>query len=334
MADQRILSTERMVGAGHATLADTLNRLALIDHNTDGTHKSTAVVLAAEKGAINGVATLDASGLVPDAQIPAAIARDAEVTTAITTHEAAADPHTGYQKESEKGVASGYASLGTDTIVPTAQLGTGTADATKFLRGDKLWGVPTGGATDKDIHYFRQIGTASPFERWYVAGMITQTYLTTGPIVANIMRAMPFISGRGGTLDRIAMNVSTGVAGNARIGIYNSTSDTNLYPNALIVDSGVIDVTTAAVKSVIISTVLDPNKLYWFVVLSDVAPTLRGMNAGSVGTFMGITSAIGGTMDMYLNVGLTYGALPATFPAGGGMSAGGVSPVIAVRYSA
>ncbi|MGH8656171.1 MAG: hypothetical protein ACREYE_30090, partial [Gammaproteobacteria bacterium] len=34
-----------------------------------------------------------------DADIPAAIARDSEVSAAITAHEGAADPHTGYQKE-------------------------------------------------------------------------------------------------------------------------------------------------------------------------------------------------------------------------------------------
>lgn len=49
------------------------------------------------------------------------------------------DPHTQYQKESEKGVASGYASLDGTTKVPTAQLGSGTADATTFLRGDRTW---------------------------------------------------------------------------------------------------------------------------------------------------------------------------------------------------
>ena len=36
--DQRIQSSERMVGAGHATRTDTLNRLTLIEHNNDGTH--------------------------------------------------------------------------------------------------------------------------------------------------------------------------------------------------------------------------------------------------------------------------------------------------------
>src|SRR4030043_467245 len=40
MTDQRIQYTEKMVGAGHPTKADTLNRLALIEHNTDGTHKA------------------------------------------------------------------------------------------------------------------------------------------------------------------------------------------------------------------------------------------------------------------------------------------------------
>ncbi|MBI5562763.1 MAG: hypothetical protein HY894_07945 [Deltaproteobacteria bacterium] len=40
MTDQRIQYTEKMVGAGHPSLADTLNRLALVEHNDDGTHKA------------------------------------------------------------------------------------------------------------------------------------------------------------------------------------------------------------------------------------------------------------------------------------------------------
>jgi hypothetical protein len=79
-----------------------------------------------EKGAAGGYASLDGGATVPDAQIPSAIARDAEVTSAInsaiTTHEGGADPHTGYQKESEKGAASGYASLDGSGTVPDAQI--------------------------------------------------------------------------------------------------------------------------------------------------------------------------------------------------------------------
>lgn len=40
MTDQTIQYTEKMVGANHPALADTLNRLALVEHNNDGTHKS------------------------------------------------------------------------------------------------------------------------------------------------------------------------------------------------------------------------------------------------------------------------------------------------------
>lgn len=73
-------------------------------------------------------------------------AQDTEVTTAVSTHAGAADPHTGYQKESERAVASGYPSLDSNTRVPVAQLGSGTADATKFLRGDQTWAAPTAAA--------------------------------------------------------------------------------------------------------------------------------------------------------------------------------------------
>lgn len=66
--------------------------------------------------------TTFAFGSLQDGDIPASIARDTEVSAAITTHEAAADPHAQYQKESEKGAASGYASLDASTKVPLAQL--------------------------------------------------------------------------------------------------------------------------------------------------------------------------------------------------------------------
>lgn len=39
MSDKRILYTEKMVGASHPTMSDTLNRLTLVAHNNDGSHK-------------------------------------------------------------------------------------------------------------------------------------------------------------------------------------------------------------------------------------------------------------------------------------------------------
>lgn len=64
----------------------------------------------------------------------------------VTAHEAAADPHTAYQRESEKATASGYASLDAGTLVPVAQIATGAPDGTKFLRDDRTWQAPVAAA--------------------------------------------------------------------------------------------------------------------------------------------------------------------------------------------
>ena len=49
-------------------------------------------------------------------------AADARVSSGISTHVAASDPHTQYQKESEKGSANGYAELDATGKVPSGQL--------------------------------------------------------------------------------------------------------------------------------------------------------------------------------------------------------------------
>ena len=46
---------------------------------------------------------------------------------------------TTYERQANKAAASGYASLNASTRVPTAELGSGVADAASFLRGDSSW---------------------------------------------------------------------------------------------------------------------------------------------------------------------------------------------------
>jgi hypothetical protein len=59
--------------------------------------------------------------------------------SSLNGHIGGSDPHTQYQKETEKGAANGYAALDSNGRVPLAQLGSGTPSATKFLRGDGAW---------------------------------------------------------------------------------------------------------------------------------------------------------------------------------------------------
>jgi hypothetical protein len=53
----------------------------------------------------------------------------------------------GAELTSHKGVANGYAPLNSSSLVPTTNLGTGTASSTNYLRGDGTWVVPAGGVT-------------------------------------------------------------------------------------------------------------------------------------------------------------------------------------------
>lgn len=49
----------------------------------------------------------------------------------------------GAEQTANKNAASGYAGLDASTLLATAQHGTGTANSTTFLRGDRTWATPT-----------------------------------------------------------------------------------------------------------------------------------------------------------------------------------------------
>jgi hypothetical protein len=60
-------------GADNGQWGDILNDFLSVEHNTDGTLKTAAVPLA-QKGAANGVATLDSSGKLTNSQLPTTVA--------------------------------------------------------------------------------------------------------------------------------------------------------------------------------------------------------------------------------------------------------------------
>lgn len=89
------------------------------------------------------------------------LATDAEVATAVSDHAALADPHTGYQKESEKDQNSGYAGLA------AAQ---GTRDGTKFLRDDGTWAAAGGAHPDLATHDTLGLATQAELDAHAAAG--------------------------------------------------------------------------------------------------------------------------------------------------------------------
>lgn len=94
----------------------------------------------AQLGAVSGVASLDGSGKLTSTQVPTI---DHNTLSNLTT----GNPHTQYQLSSQKGLTNGYASIGSTGLVPPAQLGTGSASSSTFLRGDGAWSTPTSANT-------------------------------------------------------------------------------------------------------------------------------------------------------------------------------------------
>jgi len=193
----------------------------------------------------------------------------------------------------------------------------------------------------RDVYLPRVVGTSGPLgERWYPAGY---DFWNTGEGLGNgasigtdQLHAVPFYSPRGRIVDGICFQVT--VAGGAgsvgRCGLYQATSESNIYPGALVLDGGEKTCTTATVKSTTgLAITLEPDLLYWAVLLTGVsAPQVQRLNVQSM--VMGVVTSLASVPDTNLNVAQTYGALPAIFPAGATFQQLAGVPLIAVRYSA
>jgi hypothetical protein len=186
-----------------------------------------------------------------------------------------------------------------------------------------------GGSIESDIHYFRKVGVTN-FEAWYTSPS-TGTALTATAVTAGRLYALPFLCPKAITLDRIAFNVTTLLAGKARCGIYN---DSGLYPSSLLLDGGELDTGTAGVKSTTINQALNASSLYWLAFLANAAVTIRGFAVASMLPILGISNALGTAPNLGLYVTQTYGALPGTFPGTPTMIVAAPLPAIFVRLSA
>jgi len=186
----------------------------------------------------------------------------------------------------------------------------------------------------RDWSYYRRLASS----RLYPAGI--HGPVTTGSTIgtANTLYAYPYIETRGGVLSAIGIGSQTAGSANFRLGIYQATSATNLYPNNLVIDAGVVQPNDNFLFfSVPLSLRLSPNTLYWFVLVFDAAggTTIPSFDHSGYNLLLGdsATDFIGtGGFPNGLSVAFTYGSLPATFPGSAAIftSAG---HIIAARYS-
>ena len=145
---------------------------------------------------------------------------------------------------------------------------------------------------------------------------------------AGKLYALPFVVVRTMTMDRLAINVQTLASSKScRLGIYND--GTNLYPGTRLLDAGEVSVNTTGLKEATISQQLTKG-IYWLVCLSEGIPTVYRV-AVATGSILGLTATDPTTFNAGWSVSQTYGALPASFPAGGGLVLSGSQMAILAR---
>ena len=173
--------------------------------------------------------------------------------------------------------------------------------------------------------------------RLYVPGARGATALTTGAPTANVLRAVPFVCpNRKGTIDQLSLRTTVGGAGSsARLGLYRTASSANLYPGALIAETAALGTTGIAHTVGAVSATFDPGEILWVAhVASATVPTIAciALAAADVQLF-GFDSALGNAAAVGISVAHVFGALPATFTAGGAVITAAPIPAIGVRFA-
>lgn len=174
---------------------------------------------------------------------------------------------------------------------------------------------PPFSGSGQDLNYYRHTGS-TPLEIWHVNNRANNT---TGGFQYEVdkLYGMLFHTSRTIALDRIGITISAAaVAGtNARIGVYECVSDTNIYPGDLLFDAGEVDVASTGDKDITISQSLSGPGIYFFAVIFEAIGALRGHAIGNASQFVGIYKSGSAWVPLYGYMhDQAYGALPSTFP--------------------
>ena len=132
----------------------------------------------------------------------------------------------------------------------------------------------------------------------------------------------------GQTIDRMAIEVTTGDAGNARLGLYLDNGSG--IPGALLLDAGTVDTTSIALVEASFTAINLPATMVWTAALFEAAPECRCGTATNTGR-NGVSSLSAGIRGWIATQ--SYGALPSTAPAFNDAAGATNIPLIAIKKS-
>lgn len=184
---------------------------------------------------------------------------------------------------------------------------------------------------------FRRTKGQIGFDCFYMSTLPVYSTSTGAPTL-NEIRCLPFFSGRGGVVDRIAFDCTVvgGAGSKLRLGIYDADQD-SLYPTALLADSGEIDGTVATgVRAFPINVTMQPSRLYWLCGIHGTTSATVRITGGSPVPIFGYGGASWNNAGVACgwHIFIPYGPLPDPMPAGGTIyTIGSGAMVVGISFS-
>ncbi len=178
-----------------------------------------------------------------------------------------------------------------------------------------------------DISYYKITGSSQ--DRWY-GNNLTGFAFSTSTLTIGRISYIPIVISKNIIINRIAITITAGATGSARLGIYNSN---NCFPSTLLGDYGTVVTTNPSTNlSISISQSLNAG-LYFVAIVSDATPTLRAVPTTAVANFFGTTNNLSTGIASFITSASSFSALTSDASGGSFTLQTAVIPYVAYRIS-